>query len=111
MNHRTCDFCLMDMFEGEKPSECYEETHVLIHGLRSRIAALEKERRWIPASNPPEIGQTVLVYAKKVIGNDGEMTIYSAKFNRFKEFSMPGIGGIEVAHWQPLPQPPEGREG
>ena len=72
--------------------------------LKSRIAELEAERRWIPVSERlPEDLQSIIVFTK-------DRKTYIIRF--LELYGREGFGSLSdiVTHWMPLPESPESEE-
>jgi hypothetical protein len=89
------------LFE-EKPTldVALQERREARRKLLTYVAELESERRWIPVSEPPEVGKPVLVLTV-----DGEITSGMLVPDGWTNPRFDFREG-EVAHWMQSPEPP-----
>jgi hypothetical protein len=77
--------------------------------LSEAISELQNEGDgWISVKDRlPDLGVQVLAYGDHA-DCDGGKAFYAAKYtNDFWGFAIPGIGGLKITHWKPLPSPPK----
>ena len=85
---------------------CMKHETAIRDELKSRIAELEGEQRWIPVSERlPEDGEVVWLWD----GNNLGMGYYLVFTGQFMDRYTP-LRRIKPTHWMPLPTPPEVQE-
>jgi len=91
---------------------CYEFVlEAWIESAADEIERLRAARRWIPVEEQwPKHGSDVLVAYKAgqyVLLGVGEFDGTTVNDDGVTVPYFKGIGGFEVTHWMPLPEPPE----
>jgi hypothetical protein len=83
--------------------------HLVDLEVAQEFERLQSLTQWVPVTERlPENNDPVLAYGKSVY-HDDVPAYYAARYNKhLDEFSIPGIGGLSITHWMPLPLPPEG---